>query len=123
MDKIGLQRMKFYGYHGVFPEETRLGQRYEVDLELFLNLEQAVMTDSIDDTVNYAAVYELVKQMVEGTPYQLVETLAGRIADMILRTFAPIEEVTVRLYKPNPPVPVIFEGFFVELHRKRKTIR
>ncbi|MDF2720161.1 MAG: dihydroneopterin aldolase [Paenibacillus sp.] len=72
MDKMQLSRMQFYGYHGVFPEENKLGQRFYVDLALSLDLSEAGRTDDLDKTVNYAEVYERVKTIVEGRTFRLI---------------------------------------------------
>ena len=65
MDKIYFNQMEFYGYHGVYPEENKLGQRFIVDLELYLDLNPAAETDDIEHTINYAEVYQLCKSIVE----------------------------------------------------------
>lgn len=119
MDKITLTRMEFYGYHGVLPEETRLGQRYCFDVELLLPLEPAGRSDRLADTINYAEVWQKVKDIVEGKPYRLIEALAERVASELLRNYTSISEITVRVTKPHPPVPAVLAGVTVEIHRKR----
>jgi dihydroneopterin aldolase len=119
MDKIILTRMEFYGYHGVFAEENKLGQRFYVDAELILSLEKAGRTDHIDDTVNYAEAVFLIQNIVEGRTFKLIEALATCIASELLQTYTSINEVTVRVIKPHPPFNVHFEGVTVEITRKR----
>lgn len=121
MDKILMKGMQFYGRHGVFfPEERKLGQKFFfVDVDLFLPLEQACQTDDLQFTVNYGDVYKVVKNIVEGEPFNLIEALAERIASEVLRTYTSIEELTVRVVKPNPPFDIVFQGVTVEIHRKR----
>lgn len=111
--------MQFYGYHGVFPEENKLGQRYQVDVELHLPLDKPGTTDSIEDTINYAEAYELIKSIVEGETFKLIEALAERVALQLLQTYTSINEITVRVLKPHPPVAMFFDGVTVEIHRKR----
>jgi 7,8-dihydroneopterin aldolase/epimerase/oxygenase len=110
--------MYFYGYHGVFPEENQLGQRFIVDLELGLDLRPATRTDQLKLTVNYAEVYEAVKREVEGTPLKLVETLAEKIAATLLEQF-PLQQVKVCVTKPDPPIPGHYEAVGVEIVRSR----
>ncbi|MFE5324429.1 dihydroneopterin aldolase [Paenibacillus sp. NPDC056579] len=119
MDKILMKGMQFYGYHGVFPEENKLGQRYQVDVELHLPLDKPGTTDSIEDTINYAEAYVLIKSIVEGETYRLIEALAERVASSLLQTYTSINEITVRVLKPHPPVAMFFDGVTVEIHRKR----
>ena len=61
MDKIYINRMEFYGYHGVFPEENRLGQRFAVDIAVSLDLKKAGETDELEHSVNYAELYQISK--------------------------------------------------------------
>ncbi|MFX3631651.1 MAG: dihydroneopterin aldolase [Candidatus Pristimantibacillus sp.] len=119
MDNMIVKGMQFYGYHGVFAEENKLGQKFGVDIELKLDLEQAASTDDLSYTVNYAEIHALTKSIVEGKPYQLIEALAGGIATRVLEAYTMINEVTVRVTKPNPPFDIHFDGVTVELRRKR----
>jgi dihydroneopterin aldolase len=119
MDKIKLTRMEFYGYHGVYPEENKLGQRYYVDAELMLSLVKAGSSDDLEQTVNYAEAYYLIKGIVEGRTFKLIEALAECIASELLQTYTSITQVTVRVIKPHPPFPIHFEGVTVEITRKR----
>lgn len=119
MDKIVLRNMTFYGYHGVYAEENRLGQRYAVDLELHMPLDKPGLSDELGDSVNYAEVCTLVQEIVEGPPLKLIEAVAERIASEVLRNYTGIQAVTVRVIKPNPPVAIRFDGVSVEIHRKR----
>lgn len=119
MDKIYVNRMEFYGYHGVFPEETRLGQRFAVDLSVSLDLKKAGETDELEYSVNYAELYQVCKEIVEGPPYKLVEAVAERIAAGTLNKFALISEVTVTVIKPDPPIPGHYSSVAVEITRRR----
>ncbi|XEC94954.1 dihydroneopterin aldolase [Paenibacillus tarimensis] len=119
MDRMQLKGMEFFGYHGVFEEENKLGQKFGVDLELDLDLSGAAATDDLRRTVNYAELHAIVKRLVEGPPCKLIEALAGRIASQVLDTYTIINEITVRVIKPNPPFDIHFDGVVVELRRKR----
>ncbi|HJV47559.1 MAG TPA: dihydroneopterin aldolase [Bacillota bacterium] len=119
MDKIYFNRMEFYGYHGVFSEENKLGQRFIIDLELFLDLNQAGQSDNLNHTINYAEVYSLCKEIVENEKYQLVEKIAQRIAQKSLDEFPMLEELMVRVIKPNPPIPGHYDSVAVEIRRGR----
>jgi dihydroneopterin aldolase len=114
--------MLFYGYHGVFHEENRLGQRFIVDLELSLSLYKAGKHDALEYTVNYAEVYELIKDIVERKTFKLIETLADNIAISLLKNYSILQEVSVRVTKPTPPINIHFVGVSVEIKRRRPVI-
>lgn len=119
IDKIYVNQMKFYGYHGVFPEETKLGQRFMIDLTVELDLSKAGKTDDLTQSVNYADLYNTCKKVVEGETHKLVETVAERIAEEILSSFKLIERCTVKAIKPDPPIPGHYESVAVEITRSR----
>lgn len=119
MDKILLNQMQFYGYHGVLPEETRLGQRFIVDLTVEVDLRKAGETDQLEDSVNYAELFNICKEIVEGKPYKLIESVAENVANEILRQFQVIMECTVKVIKPDPPIPGHYRSVAVEIRRSR----
>ena len=100
--KITLQAMKFYAYHGVLEQERRVGNTFVVDLTLTAPLEKAVQSDQLEDTINYAEVYELTKQEMN-IPSQLLEHVAGRICRALRHHFPQIEQIEIRVRKLNPP--------------------
>ncbi|ADC49731.1 dihydroneopterin aldolase [Alkalihalophilus pseudofirmus OF4] len=117
MDKIYMDGLEFYGYHGVFKEENKLGQRFYVDLTLDLDLKKASASDNIDETINYGEVYKKVEEIVEGEPYKLVETVAEKIAADLLGSYQRLERCTVKLIKPDPPIPGHYKSVAVEITR------
>jgi dihydroneopterin aldolase len=119
MDKMLLERMEFYGYHGVYAEENKLGQQFVVDVELHLDLSAAGHSDELDQTINYAEVYQRVREIAEGKPFRLIEALAERIASTLLAAYSPLQQIVVRVTKPHPPFPIHFQGVTVEIVRKR----
>lgn len=119
MDKIYLNKLAFYGYHGVFPEENKLGQRFFVDLILEADLTQSSLTDDIENTVDYGQLHELTQKIVEGPPRRLVETLTEDIAGQVLKEFPIIQSCTVKVAKPDPPIPGHYHSVAVEMTRSR----
>lgn len=119
MDKIYVNQMEFYGYHGVFPEENRLGQRFAVDLSVSVDLKKAGQTDELDYSVNYGGLYQVCKDIVEGKPFKLVETVAEQIAASVLKEFSLVLSVTVKVIKPDPPIPGHYKSVAVEITRRR----
>ncbi|MGJ9385085.1 dihydroneopterin aldolase [Salipaludibacillus sp. CF4.18] len=119
MDKILVQGMRFYGYHGAFPEENKLGQRFYADVTLELDTRGAGETDDLSKTVNYAKVYELTKEVIEGEPVKLVETLTAQLSDRLLEEFSIVEACVVKVIKPDPPIPGHYDSVAVEIRRER----
>ncbi|WP_226671305.1 dihydroneopterin aldolase [Metabacillus litoralis] len=119
MDKIFVEGMEFYGYHGVFKEENKLGQRFRVDLTVELDLKKAGEQDELDQTINYASLYKCCKNIVEGKPYKLVEAVAENIAQTVLADFTSIQNCTVKVIKPDPPIPGHYKEVAVEIKRGR----
>jgi 7,8-dihydroneopterin aldolase/epimerase/oxygenase len=119
MDKIFVNQMEFYGYHGVFPEENRLGQRFIVDLMVHVDLKKAGITDELVHSVNYGELYLVCKEVVEGKSYKLVEAVAEKIAGNVLEKFPLISETTVKVIKPDPPIPGHYRSVAVEITRGR----
>lgn len=111
--------MEFYGYHGVFQEETKLGQRFIVDLEVETDLQQAGTTDNLEYSINYGQLYFDVKEIVEGKPFKLIEAVAEAIADKMLNSYNRVHGVMVRVIKPDPPIPGHYQSVSVEILRKR----
>lgn len=120
MDKIYVNQMEFYGYHGVFAEENRLGQRFKVDLTISLDLKKAGKTDELRYSVNYGELFRVCKEIVEGKPYKLVEAIAEKIAGTVLKEFPLVSEVTVMVIKPDPPIQGHYKSVAVEISRSRE---
>jgi dihydroneopterin aldolase len=118
-DKIYLQQMEFYGYHGVFPEENKLGQKFLVDLIIETDLKKAGQTDDLKETINYAHLYQICEEIVEGKPFKLIEAVAEQIASRILTTFPTVLSCTVKVMKPNPPIKGHYQSVAVEIVRSR----
>lgn len=119
MDKVSVNQMAFFGYHGVFPEETKLGQRFIVDLDVFCDLKEAGVSDDLRYSINYAELYSLSKEIVEGKPYQLIEAVAEKIAMDVLEKFIKVSEVKVKVIKPDPPIAGHYQSVSVEITRRR----
>ncbi len=101
---VRLVNAVFYGHHGVMQEEHRVGGRYEVDVSVGLDFEEAALHDDLTRTVNYEKVYDFVRQLVTENNFYLIEKLAYRIAQKVLETYPDVEGVEVTVRKPNPPV-------------------
>ena len=122
LDAIYLRGLVFHGFHGVLPEERTLGQKFTVDIELRTDLTQAGRSDQLGDSVNYVEVWELARSHVEGTPRDLIETVAYSIVQDVLQQHAAIEEACVRVCKPHVAIPGVLEAVAVEIRRRRGEI-
>ncbi|MDT4010394.1 MULTISPECIES: dihydroneopterin aldolase [Staphylococcus] len=116
-DRIFLNGMRFYGYHGVLSAENEIGQIFVVDVELTTDLTEAGKTDQVEDTINYAEVYADVKEIMEGEPKNLLEHLAALIANRINSHYNRVLETKVRITKEVPPIPGHYDGVGVEITR------
>ena len=111
MDRIIVERIVCFAYHGVLLEEQTLGQEFQVSLELGLDL-SGHRDDNIDAVPDYRVAVAIVEEVIYGSSCRLLETLASRIADKLL-TIPDILEVTVEVRKPNPPMPGVQGGVSV----------
>ncbi|MDP8940537.1 MAG: dihydroneopterin aldolase [Actinomycetota bacterium] len=119
-DQILLEGMIFYGYHGTLPAERDLGQRFVVDIELRCDLRPAGLSDDLTRTVDYSAVYRQVREIVEGDPVDLTETVAEKIATAVLEKHSPVEAVRVKVAKPEVRLEdTVLAGSAVEILRRR----
>lgn len=102
-DKIILRGIRFHGYHGTSESERKIGQKYEIDVELIRSLATAGCTDDLEHTVDYAEVVELIVETGTEKSFHLIETLAERSASSILNRF-PVDEVRITVKKLSPPI-------------------
>jgi len=121
IDTVFLERMQFYGYHGQNPEERTLGQRFEVDISLETSTRDAGMSDELADTVNYSAVFKTCRQIVEGEPKRLIESVAESIAQQLLAGDPKVSAVRVTIRKPQAPLKGgVFGAAGVSIWRERE---
>lgn len=120
-DRIILNDLGFYGYHGLFSEENSLGQRFFIDLQCGVDLSGPAQTDAIGSTVSYAAIYDEVKAAFETRRMHLIEAVANNIVEALFSAFADIEWVIVRVRKPEAPIAMVRGEAAIELHRVRRT--
>lgn len=119
-DRILLEGMVFYGRHGTLPAERELGQPFVVDIELCLDLQPAGTSDDLTRTVDYSEVHHQAKEIVEGPPVNLTETVAERIAGAVLESHPEVEVVRVKVAKPNVRLgDTTLAGSAVEIVRRR----
>jgi dihydroneopterin aldolase len=119
-DRIQLRGLRLIGTHGVLPEERTRAQPFEVDLDLSVDLALAAVSDRLADTVDYAEVAETTARIVSGAhSYELLEALAGAIAEAALAVNLRITAVTVNLRKLQPPLAVDIATVGVQITRRQ----
>ena len=118
MDCIQLTGIRCYGYTGYLPEEQVLGQRFEVDVTLWLDLSIAGESDAIEDTLDYRSIITSVQQLVTTSKFALIERLATAIAQLILQ-FDKVTQVQVKLSKPAAPIPDFSGKITIEITRSK----
>lgn len=112
---ILLRDLRFHAFHGVLPQERLVGGNFVVDLRVGYPLAQAMTSDRVDDTLNYASLYTLVEREMQ-QPSSLLEHVAGRIAQAIAKTFPEALSIDLTLTKQNPPMGADCKGAGVEMH-------
>ncbi|WP_137152165.1 dihydroneopterin aldolase [Devosia sp. FKR38] len=119
-DRIILKDLGFYGFHGVFAEEAKLGQRFFIDLELGADLTAPATTDKLSTGISYADIYDVVKAAFEGQRMHLLEAVANNIVEAIFAAFPAVSWIIIRLRKPEAPIAMVRGEAAIELHRQRK---
>jgi dihydroneopterin aldolase len=118
-DQIVLTGIHGFGYHGVFDHERKDGQDFFVDLTLSVDLTAPSNSDAIEDTVNYAEITDLVVEEITSNPVNLIEKLAGRIAERVLNQHLKVQAVSVTVHKPQAPVSAQLKDIAVLVTRTR----
>ena len=119
-DRILLTDMVFHGYHGTLPAENELGQPFVISIDLHLDLRPAGTSDDLTMTVDYSEVHRMAREIVEGPPVKLTETLAESIAAGVLRDHPAVEAVRVKVAKPHVRLgDTVLAGSAVEILRRR----
>ena len=122
-DRIFITGLSLHAYHGVMPYEGKVGQTFTLDLELEIDLADAVRSDKVVDTVSYDKVVDSVSQAFCAQKYKLIEAAAGRVADAVLAAFARVRKIKVTIHKPHAPIAATFSDVGVTLERARSDTR
>lgn len=114
--KIIIEDLKIYAYHGVLPEEARIGTYYLINAEIHANLWQASESDNLEHTINYAEINDIIHQEM-GIPSQLLENVIGRIFKKLESYFPQIYFMKIKLTKTNPPMRGEMKGVSIEMEK------
>ncbi len=120
MDKIIVKNLKVFAYHGVNPEETQHGQNFLLDIISWVDISVPCKTDSIEQTVSYAAIIKTARRTMLKKNCKLLEHAAQRVADALFAEFQQIQKLQITLKKPEAPIRAEFDYVAVEIERVRK---
>lgn len=115
--RISLNKLLFVGYHGLYPEEKKLGNNYSVEIDIDFTPKQGII-DQLDQTIDYVHVYAIVKKWME-IPTPLLETLVGKIADDIFSSQTLANKVFVKITKLHLPIPSFEGNVSVKIEKSR----
>ncbi|MCG9479601.1 MAG: 2-amino-4-hydroxy-6-hydroxymethyldihydropteridine diphosphokinase [Actinomycetia bacterium] len=119
MHRIAINGLKLYGFHGVNPEEKTEGQPFVYDITIITPAQDFIGNDSIENTINYSQVIEVVKKINDSQKFDLLETLSQVVAHKIMDRFSRAEEVRVSVKKTQPPIAEDMDSVGVEYRVKR----
>lgn len=117
--KIHLNDMVFYGYHGVHPEERKLGQRFIVNVTIETEKELDPSIHHLQDTVDYTKIYDEIKHTMEIMQFHLLEDCANQILDSLMESFPKITGALVKIKKPSVPINGSLGSVEIEMYRGR----
>lgn len=112
---IHINDIRLHACHGVLPQEQLTGNDYSIDIKIGYDISHAMQSDNVDDTLNYAEVYNIIKEEMM-QPSKLIEHVAGRIANHLVQEFSQISTIMLRITKLNPPMGADCQGAGVEIH-------
>ena len=119
MDIIHINGIRAFGYLGVLKEENVLGQWFEVDLKISIDLSKAGKSDALEDTHSYVEIVQETTRLIQTKKYKLIESLADAIATYALNSDNRIQEIDVKVTKPTPPIPDFGGTVAVEIVRSQ----
>jgi len=119
-DSIIIDGLVIHAHHGVMKHESKVGQRFAIDLLLGIDLSDASRSDKLADTVSYAAIVDVASRAFTARTFRLVEAAAGAVADAVLREFPTVQFVRVTVHKPHAPISAIFNDVGVTIERSRR---
>jgi dihydroneopterin aldolase len=121
MDCIALEELEFFSYHGYYPEENKIGNRYNIDIYVYADVSNAAKTDRLSGTVNYEKIFRIAQKNTEQS-VKLLEHLAYKIISDLFSAFPEVQKVKVNVCKFNPPIGGVCKWAKVSLERNREEV-
>lgn len=116
-DKIHIRNLEVFGRHGVFPEENRLGQKFEVDADLYISIREAGLNDDLTKSIHYGEVSHFIASFMTEHTFRLIEAAAEQMAEALLLQFPAMEKIRLEIRKPWAPIGLPLESVSVEIER------
>ena len=120
-DRVFVAGLALHAYHGVMQHEAKVGQTFNLDLKLELDLTEASRTDTLKHTVSYDQLVKTASEAFSARRYRLVEAAAGAVAAAVLDRYPRIRNVRVTVRKPHAPIAAVFDDVGVVITRARRT--
>lgn len=117
MDKITIQNLQVFANHGVYPEETKLGQKFLVSAELYTDIRTAGRSDDLDNSTNYGVVCQEITRYMKENTFKLIESVAERLAEHLLLTYPLVRGISLEIKKPWAPVGLPLDTVSVKIER------
>lgn len=118
--RLSIKGAQFYAYHGVKQEEKDLGGRYEVDLDLWYDATEAILSDSVAYALNYEEAMNCIEELFADESSNLIESVASNILDLVFEKFPSLVKATIRIRKMNVPIHNVVAFIETELSRERE---
>ena len=116
-DKISIKGLEIFANHGVFPEENKLGQKFVINVALYVDTRSAGLTDDLEQSVNYGTVCHQINDFLTANTYKLIERCAEELATHLLVSNPLVQEIDVEIEKPGAPIGLPLETVSVKIHR------
>ena len=119
MNKIVISGMEFFAFHGHYPEEKLVGNKFLVDLTMYVDTSKAEKSDDLDDALNYQIAYAIVQDVLRNTESNLLENIANNVLNQLFSEFLELQKTTIFIKKVNPPMGGQIEYVGVEISREK----
>jgi len=122
-DKISIHKIQVFAYHGVFPEEKKLGQKFVISVDLMADLSKVCQSDLIEDGICYGEITERIVLFCQNNRFNTLEALGHKLGENLLFLNKVIESVTIKIEKPNAPIKYLVDHVAVSVTRTRYDYR
>ena len=122
MDRIKIQNLEVFGHHGVFSEETKLGQKFLVNATMYTNTRAAGYSDDLEKSINYGEVCHFITGYMQNHTFKLIEAVAEHMAQAMLMEYPLLQKLDLEIRKPWAPIGLPLENVSVEISRGWHTV-